>query len=104
MKSLRSSGDALRRFDVKYFGASVDSVETNTDFAKSLGLDFPILSDPTRATARAYGVLAPSGFASRWTFYIGVDGRIAAIDRQVRAATHGTEVVDRLKTMQVPER
>ena len=103
MKSLRSSGDALRRFNVKYFGASVDSAETNAKFAESLGLDFPVLSDPTKETARAYGVLAPSGFASRRTFYIGTDGRIAAIDGDVKASSHGVDVVEQLKALGVPE-
>jgi len=88
---------------VQYFGASVDSAETNAKFAESLDLDFPVLSDPTKDTARAYGVLAPSGFASRWTFYIGVDGRVAAIDKQVNAASHGGDVVAHLKALKVPE-
>ena len=88
---------------MKYFGASVDSPEKNAEFAKSLDLDFPVLSDPTKDTARAYGVLAPSGFASRWTFYIGADGRIAAIDKDVHASSHGSDVVSRLKALGVPE-
>jgi peroxiredoxin Q/BCP len=46
--------------------------------------------------ARSYGVLAPSGFASRWTFYIGADGRILDIDKQVSAASHGRDVVAKL--------
>jgi peroxiredoxin Q/BCP len=103
LKSLRSSGGALKKRNVRYFGASVDSAETNTEFAASLGLDFPVLSDPTKATARAYGVLAPSGFASRWTFYIGADGRIAAIDKEVHASSHGGDVVARLEALGVPE-
>ena len=88
---------------MKYFGASVDSAEKNAEFAKSLGLDFPILSDPTKETAKAYGVLAPSGFASRWTFYIGTDGRIAAIDKDVHAPSHGRDVVAQLRALKVPE-
>jgi peroxiredoxin Q/BCP len=86
----------LRRFDVQYFAASVDSVETNTRFAASLGIEYPILSDPSKGVARAYGVLAPSGFASRWTFYIGADGRVLAIDRQVHAASHGDDIAAKL--------
>ena len=88
---------------MRYFGASVDSAEKNAEFAESLELDFPILSDPTKDTARAYGVLAPSGFALRWTFYIGPDGRIAAIDKQVSASSHGGDVVEQLKALKVPE-
>jgi peroxiredoxin Q/BCP len=86
----------LRGFDVEYFAASADSPETNARFAESLGIDYPILSDPGRDVARAYGVLSASGFPSRWTFYIGADGRILAIDRQVHAATHGADVLARL--------
>jgi peroxiredoxin Q/BCP len=86
----------LRAAGANYFAASVDSVETNRKFAESLGVTFPILSDPTKETARAYGVLAPSGYASRWTFFIGADGRILDIDKQVKPATHGADVVKRL--------
>jgi peroxiredoxin Q/BCP len=78
------------------FAASVDSVETNEKFAKSLGLEYPILSDPSKEVARAYGVLAPSGFASRWTFYIGADGRILEIDKKVSASTHGDDIAAKL--------
>jgi peroxiredoxin Q/BCP len=82
--------------NVSYFAASVDPVEVNTKFAESLGLSYPILSDPGKQVARAYGVLAPSGFASRWTFYIGADGRILDIDRKVSAASHGRDIVAKL--------
>ena len=82
-----------------YFAASTDPVEKNAKFAESLGLDFPILSDPTKETARAYGVLGFTGMASRWTFYIGRDGRIAEIDRDVTARTHGADVVAKLRVL-----
>ena len=87
----------MRRHSVRYFAASVDPPETNAKFAASIGADYPILSDPTKAAARAYGVLAPSGMASRWTFYIGPDGRILEIDKQVRASSHGADVARRLQ-------
>ena len=86
----------MRRLNVRYFTASVDSIDVNTRFAESLGLSYPILSDATKETARAYGVLAPSGYASRWTFYIGADGRIVDIDKKVSAASHGRDIVARL--------
>jgi peroxiredoxin Q/BCP len=82
--------------NVSYFAASVDSAETNARFAESLGVAYPILSDPTKDVARAYGVLAPSGYASRWTFYIGADGRILDIDKKVSPASHGADVAKRL--------
>jgi thioredoxin-dependent peroxiredoxin len=94
----------LRRFDVRYFAASVDAPETNAKFAASLGIDYPILSDPAKAVARAYGVLAPTGMASRWTVYIGRDGRILEIDKKVRAASHGADVAERLQEFAEPVR
>jgi len=103
-KSLRLAGDLLRRYDVQYFAASVDRPETNAEFAASLDLDYPILSDPTRETARAWGVLDTSGFAQRWTFVVGGDGRILAIDRQVSTGTHGSDIGTMLKVLGVQER
>jgi thioredoxin-dependent peroxiredoxin len=87
----------LRKLGVRYFAASVDTEDTNRRFAESLRLPYPILSDPTKETARAYGVLAPSGYASRWTFYIGADGRILDIDKKVIASSHGGDVLERVR-------
>jgi peroxiredoxin Q/BCP len=92
----------LKQFDVQYFAASVDSVDTNRRFAASLGLDYPILSDPTRDVARRYGVLSPSGYASRRTFFIGANGRILAVDAQVSAASHGGDIVAKLNDLGIP--
>jgi len=103
-KSLRSNGDLLRRFSVQYFAASVDNLDTNAEFATSLELDYPVLSDPSRETARAWGVLDTSGFAQRWTFIVGPDGRILAIDRQVSAGSHGSDIGRMLTVLGVQER
>ena len=63
--------------------------KTNAEFAKHVEADYPILADPTKAVARAYGVLGMIGMASRWTFYIGKDGRILHIDKAVKVSTAG---------------
>lgn len=103
-ESIGASSRALRQFDVAYFGASVDRPETNRQFAASMGIDFPILSDPGKSVARAYGVLGPSGFPARWTFYIGVDGRILQIDTHVRAGMHGLDIQKTLNKLQTARR
>ena len=86
----------MRRFNVQYFAASVDTPDTNARFAQSLGVDYAILSDPSKTVARAYGVLGASGFASRWTFYIGPDGSILDIDKRVNLSSHGRDIVAKL--------
>src|SRR6186997_820129 len=104
-KSLAENGDRIKKYDVAYFMASVDPLEDNAAFAKATSVkmgdkvvekkaaDFPMLSDPTKETAKAYGVLSERGYANRWTFYIGKDGRIQAIDKDV-ATRLGTSAED----------
>ena len=86
--------------------ASVDPVEGEKGtraFAASEKAEFPILGDPTKETATAYGVLNPEwGMANRWTFYIDKEGRIAAIDETVKAATSGEDMLAKLKELGVP--
>ena len=77
----------------------------NAKFAQSLGLDYPILSDPTKATAQAFGVLDPSGsYATRWTFVIGVDGKVLDVMKNVSPGNHGTDLAARLADLGVARR
>jgi peroxiredoxin Q/BCP len=95
----------IRAFDVAYFAASTDGVATNQEFAQSLGLDYPVLADPDKTAARLYGVAGTlKPWASRWTFYVGKDGRILYIDKNVTADGHGEEVPARLKQLGFPPR
>jgi peroxiredoxin Q/BCP len=90
---------------VVYFTASCDTPEVNKKFAESLELDYPILSDPEGEVARKFGVLqGKSKFPARWTFYIGKDGRIMHIDKQVNVAKHAVDVAERLEALQVAKR
>ena len=86
-----------------YFAASTDDAETNRKFAESLDLDYPILSDPSKKTASAYGVLKGE-YAARWTFYIGVDGKILYIDEKVSPSSAGGDVAKRLAELGIPKK
>jgi thioredoxin-dependent peroxiredoxin len=104
-KSFKANSEALKGTKVVYFTASVDPVDGpkgNKAFAESLGLDYPILSDPEKVTAKAYGVLAPAGYSNRWTFYIDKDGVIKEIDkigRNVDLDKAGEDVVSKVKSL-----
>ena len=77
-------------------------MELNTKFAKSLEVDYPILSDPGKKVARAYGVVTDKRQVPfRWTFYIGKNGKILKVDRKVKAASDGTTAAAPLKTLGV---
>ena len=101
-KSFKASSDALKSTNVAYFTASVDPVEGdkgNKAFAESLDADYPILSDPERTTAKAYGVLNARGMSDRVTFYIDKDGTIKEIDKKVTPAKAGEDVVAKIKSL-----
>lgn len=88
-----------------YFGASVDTPEDNKRFAEELGLDFPLLSDPGKQVATAYGVVAADRpLARRWTFYIGKDGRILYVETKVAPATAGADVAAKLTELGIAKR
>jgi peroxiredoxin Q/BCP len=64
-----------------------------------------LLSDPAKAAAKAFGVVdEDQPFASRWTFYIGLDGRILYIDKQVNPVTQGKVVAAKLAELGVRRR
>src|SRR5688572_180374 len=107
-KSLAANGAKIRAYDVAYFMASTDPVDGekgNKAFAESEKADFPILGDPTKETANAFGVVHPErGFAQRWTFYIGKDGRIAAIDKAVKPTTSAEDMIAKLDELKVAKK
>jgi peroxiredoxin Q/BCP len=112
-KSLAENGDRIKKYDVTYFMASVDPLEDNIKFAKATSVtlgdkvvekkeaDFPMLSDPGKQVATAYGVLNARGTANRWTFYIDKTGRVAAIDKMVRPETSAEDMLTKLGEIKV---
>ncbi len=84
---------------------STDTPQKNKEFAESLGADFPILADPDRKAAEPYGVLVPvAGVAKRWTFYIGKDGNVLFIDKDVEVDHAGADVARKLAELGIPRR
>ncbi|WP_288132108.1 peroxiredoxin [Microbulbifer sp.] len=92
-KSLAENGHLIREYDAAYFMASTDEVEDNKKFADEQKADFPLLSDPTGEVAEAYDVKMPVlNMAKRVTFYIGKDGKILKIDRDIKPASSAQDM------------
>jgi peroxiredoxin Q/BCP len=84
---------------------SLDYPATNDRFARLMDVNFPILSDTSKKTAKAYGVLGLGGlFTKRWTFYIDVAGSIRAIDQNVGVLGAGAEIAGTLEKLGFPKR
>ena len=86
-----------------YFMVSNDKPEDNKRFAKEHGGGFPILSDPSNKMPATYGVLSARGYCNRWTFYIDKKGVIQKIDKKVKAASAGDDMVATMRKLKFPE-
>jgi peroxiredoxin len=67
--------------DTQVFGLSIDSPYANAEFAKQLGVSFPLLSDIKHSVVKDYGIYnEEGGYGNRATFVIDKDGIIQHID------------------------
>ncbi|MGH2626495.1 MAG: thioredoxin-dependent thiol peroxidase [Anaerolineales bacterium] len=89
--------------DVAILGVSPDSTASHARFSTKYGLPFPLLADPDRAVAKAYGVWNErSAYGKvfwgiqRTTVVIDPSGRIRRIFRRVRPRGHSAEVLEAL--------
>ena len=64
-------------------------------------LDYPILSDPEKKIAKAYGILLPQGFANRVTFIIDSKGKISHIENKVNVTSHGKDLTEKLTELKL---
>ena len=80
-------------------------MDTNRRYAKTLGLDYVVLSDPGKEVAEAYGVVHEGrSVPERWTFIIAIDGRILDIITEVDTGSHGAQIAARLEELGVARR
>src|SRR3977135_1909240 len=82
MKAYQADIAKFEATDTQVFGLSVDSVPANREFAKQLGVTFPILSDfKRRSVVKQYGVYnEEQGYGNRATFLIDKEGIIRHIE------------------------
>jgi peroxiredoxin Q/BCP len=90
---IRDTFDEFKGLNAIVFGVSFDSVESHKKFIEKYKLPFLLLADTDKKVAQAYGVAdANSPVASRVTFIIDKQGKIAFVNPKVNAATHSAEV------------
>ena len=95
---------AFNKLDAVVVGVSVDDVASHQAFAEEHSLPFTLLADSTKETAKAYGVLRSvlglMEIASRETFIIDTEGRIAKHYRAVDPKGHSQAVLKDLRALQ----
>ena len=103
---LRDSARALRQYKTVALGVSPDKVSALAKFRERDGLNFDLLSDVDKSTAKQYGAWGLKKFMGREfmgvlrrTFIIGKDGRIKHIMEKVNTQTHHDDVLAFLSTL-----
>jgi len=93
---------AFKAIGAAVVGISVDDVDSHRDFSEKYKLPFTLLADPDHTTATAYGVLRDyklTKLASRQSFLIDPDGRIAKHYADVDPESHTDDVLADIKTL-----
>ena len=81
-------------------GVSVDSTASHQDFCTKQSLTFKLLADTDKKVVADYGSLSDRGFASRNTFLIDPNGKIAKVWTGVKPASHSEDVLAALSELQ----
>jgi peroxiredoxin Q/BCP len=92
---------AFKAIGAAVVGISVDDVESHKEFSDKYKLPFTILADENNETSKAYGVLRDYKLikmASRQSFLINPEGKIAKHYADVDPDTHTDEVLADIKT------
>ena len=78
-------------------GVSTDPVKLDEKFTEKEELNFPLVADFDKKVAKAYGVLAPAGYAARVTFVIDKRGVVRKVYHVKKAGEHPEEVLKYVK-------
>lgn len=91
--AFRDAWDKFKAANVQIFGVSTDDAKSHEEFAKEEKLPFPILADPNSEWVRAFGVPTRLGMASRVSFLLDPNGKVAKVYPNVDPGIHADEVL-----------
>jgi peroxiredoxin Q/BCP len=91
--AFRDTWERYQKAGVQVFGVSADDQKSHEAFAKEQRLPFPILADPQETWIKAFGVSTKLGMASRVSFLVDKNGKIAKVYPDVDPGIHADEVL-----------
>jgi peroxiredoxin Q/BCP len=106
--NFRDSSHELQKLSIVILGVSKDTVKSHKKFTDKYTLNFPLLSDESLETIKAYGAWGPKKFMGReyegiyrMTYLINPEGRIVKIYEKVNPLIHAREIIDDLKSLEL---
>ncbi len=105
--SFRDNLADLKKYGVEILGVSKDSVKSHQKFSEKYSLNFPILSDESIETIKAYGAYGEKKFMGktfkgvlRVTFLIDKKGYIKKKYEKVSPKDHALEILKDIKDLE----
>jgi peroxiredoxin Q/BCP len=99
--AFRDNISQIRKLGADVFGISADSVDALVKFRENHHLNFTLLADPRMEAIKAYGTKMPLvPMSKRWTFIVGPDLRIRAIEKDVDPVLDAKRVAGTIQRLQ----
>tara|TARA_Y100000588_G_scaffold395230_1_gene521577 strand:+ start:9515 stop:10135 length:621 start_codon:yes stop_codon:yes gene_type:complete len=97
--SLRDGYSNFDQKNINVLGISTDNLKTQRKFKKDKELPFDLIADSDKKISQKFGVLGDLGFASRITFIVNPEGKIAYVFTSVRVGIHDQEVMEKINIL-----
>jgi len=99
--AFRDDIEAFRARGAVVLGVSTQDEASHRAFRGKYDLNFPLVADPAKRIARAYGALGLLGFAKRVTYVIGPTGVVLASFRMIDPKSHSEGALRVLASLEV---
>lgn len=96
--NFRDNNDVYTKAGVKVLGISVDGQKSHKNFVDKYDLNFTLVVDDSKHISEDFGVLGERS-ASRVTYIIDKDGKVAHVYPKVKPNEHAVEVMDKIKEL-----
>ena len=96
--NFRDNFDDFKKRGIEVVGVSTDSENSHKKFVEKYELPFLLAPDSSKEISKKYNVLG-MGTAKRVTFIIDKEGKIAYIERKVKAAGHAAAMLRIVKQL-----
>jgi peroxiredoxin Q/BCP len=98
--AFRDNVELIRKQGAELFGISADTVEAQSAFHKKHNLNFTLLADPDAKVIDTFGSRMPIlKLSKRWTYVIGPDLKIKAIEKDIDPAMDAQRVAKQLEEL-----
>lgn len=99
-ESLSKAAEDINKYNCKFFCIACEPTANAKTFTEAMEFDFPVLTDTNREVAKQFGAFkGQNETPAPYVYYIGNDGTILFVDKNVNAETFGQDVINRIREL-----